>query len=167
MTARELAVAARRFIEGGSARPVRSGPVESGRARAEAAPESRMQSGVGSGVRVQAEENSATRPRAPATFEFWPRAAALLARQALERGLDDLWSARAPRVREASRHAQLLCLGAFVPDEELVSGVRHAWHGLSRACHHQQYELSPTAGELGVWLEVVERFLAHDPAAVQ
>ena len=42
----------------------------------------------------------------------WPRAVALLARQALEQGLDDFWGARAPRVREASRHAQLLCLTA-------------------------------------------------------
>ena len=96
---------------------------------------------------------------------IWPRAVALMARQALEQGLDDLWGAVAPRVREASRHAQLLCLGAFVADEELVGGVRHAWHGLSRACHHHAYELPPTAAELERWLDAVERFLAHDPGA--
>ncbi|MEZ5285545.1 MAG: hypothetical protein R2712_12235 [Vicinamibacterales bacterium] len=59
---------------------------------------------------------------------IWPRAA-LLGRQALEQALDDLWGAVAPRVREASRHAQLLCLDAFVRHDELVTGVRHAWHG--------------------------------------
>ena len=94
---------------------------------------------------------------------IWPRAMALLGRQALEQGLDDLWGAVAPRVRDASRHAQLLCLGAFVRDAELVSDVRHAWHGLSRACHHHAYELAPTADELERWLAAVERLLAHDP----
>lgn len=99
------------------------------------------------------------------SFGFWPRASALLARQALENGLDDFWGAVAPRVRDASRHAQLLCLGAFVADQDLVSGVRHAWHGLSRACHHQVYELAPTAAELERWLDAVDRFLAYDPVA--
>ncbi len=94
---------------------------------------------------------------------IWPRAVALLGRQGLEQGLDDLWSAVARPVRDASRHAQLLCLGAYVPNQELVSEVRHAWHGLSRACHHQVYELAPTAAELARWLDAVERFLRYDP----
>jgi 5-methylcytosine-specific restriction protein B len=78
----------------------------------------------------------------------WPRAAALLARQALEQGLDDLWGAVSPRVHGASRHAQLLYLGEFIRDEEVANGTRYASHGLSRACHHQVYELSPTEAEL-------------------
>jgi len=94
---------------------------------------------------------------------IWPRAVALLGRQALEHGLDDLWRALAPRMRDASRHAQLVCLGAFVRDEALVSGIRHAWHGLSRACHHHAYELPPTAEELGRWLDAVDRLVAFDP----
>ena len=98
-----------------------------------------------------------------ATFGSWPRAAALLARQALEQGLDDLWGALSPRIGEASRHAQLLCLGEFIQDEELVSGTRYAWHGLSRACHHQVYELSPTEAELSTWLDAVDRLVTHDP----
>ena len=68
-----------------------------------------------------------------------------------------------PRVRGASRHAQLLCLGEFIRDEELVSRTRHAWHGLSRACHHQVYKLSPTEAELSTWLDAVDRLVAHDP----
>lgn len=94
---------------------------------------------------------------------LWPRAVALLARQSLERGLDDLWAAVAPRVLGSSRKAQLLSLGQFVRDRELVDGVRHAWHGLSRACHHHSYELPPTAAELERWLEAAERLAAHDP----
>lgn len=94
---------------------------------------------------------------------IWPRAAALLGRQALEQAMDDLWGAVSPRVREVSRHAQLLCLAEFVRNEELVTGIQHAWHGLSRACHHQVYELPPTAEELSQWLEAVERLVRYDP----
>ena len=110
-----------------------------------------------------ASQGAPTRAHDRGTFGLWPRAVALLGRQALEQGLDDLWGALAPRVREASRHAQLLCIGEFVRDEELVSAVRHAWHGLSRACHHQVYELPPAAAELERWLDAVERLVAHDP----
>ena len=98
-----------------------------------------------------------------ATSGAWPRAAALLARQALEQGMDDYWRAAAPRAIGASRRAQLLCLDAFLTDEELVGEVRHAWHGLSRACHHQVYELSPTAIELERWLDAVDALLTYDP----
>ena len=98
-----------------------------------------------------------------ASFGSWPRASALLARQALEQGLDDLWGAVAPRAREAPRRAQLLCLGAYLQDDGVVSGVRYAWHGLSRACHHQDYELPPTATELARWLDAVDALLSYDP----
>jgi hypothetical protein len=110
-----------------------------------------------------ATESARVHPPERTAFGSWPRAAALLARQALEQGLDDLWGALSPRIREASRHAQLLCLGEFLRDEELVSGTRYAWHGLSRACHHQVYELSPTEAELSTWLDAVDRLVTHDP----
>ena len=119
----------------------------------------------GAPVRVIARTNDKANriPSAPDLAGIWPRSAAVLARQALEQGLDDFWGARAPRVREASRRAQLLCLGAYLHDDEVVSGVRYAWHGLSRACHHQVYELPPTATELERWLDAVDALVAHDP----
>jgi hypothetical protein len=110
-----------------------------------------------------AAEGARRRPNEVVVLGSWARAAALLARQALEQGLDDLWGAVSPRVREASRHAQLLCLGEFIRDEEVVNGARYAWHGLSRACHHQVYELSPTEAELSTWLDAVDRLVSHDP----
>jgi len=88
----------------------------------------------------------------------WPRAVALLGRQALEQALDDFWRQRARGVEQASTHAQLLCLSTYLDDAEVVSSVRYAWHGLSRACHHHVYELPPTAEELQALLEAVERF---------
>lgn len=48
-------------------------------------------------------------------------------------------------MRDEVRAGVRLTLGTFVRDEVLVSGVRHAWHGLSPACHHQVSELAPTA----------------------
>lgn len=89
----------------------------------------------------------------------WPRAAALLGRQALEHALDAFWNKHSPGVVKASRHAQLLCLSAYLDDAEVVRSARYAWHGLSRACHHHVYELPPTAGELEHLLAMAERLV--------
>jgi hypothetical protein len=131
----------------------------------EVAAEARAMIHSGAPVPVSARTNDRVNsvPSAPDLAGIWPRSAAVLARQALEQGLDDFWGARAPRVREVSRHAQLLCLGAYLQDDDVVSGVRYAWHGLSRACHHQVYELPPTATELERWLDAVDALVAHDP----
>ena len=131
----------------------------------ELAAEARAMIHSGAPARLIAGTNNQARraPSAPDLAGIWPRSAAVLARQALEQGLDDFWGARAPRVREVSRHAQLLCLGAYLQDDKVVSGVRSAWHGLSRACHHHVYELSPTATELERWLDAVDALLAYDP----
>lgn len=118
-------------------------------------------------MEVGSHPDSPASARDGGTAVLWPRAVALLGRQALEQGLDALWGAVAPPVKDVSRHAQLLCLGAYVPHEDLVSDVRHAWHGLSDACHHQVYELAPTAIELGLWLDGVDRFLRYDPTRLR
>jgi hypothetical protein len=96
----------------------------------------------------------------PVTAGRWPRAAALLARQALEAGTDLLLAERAPGAeRSRSGRAKLLCLRRFA-GAEVALPVEHAWVALSHACHHHAYELPPTAGELRGWLDVVEEFLA-------
>jgi hypothetical protein len=95
------------------------------------------------------------------TAGIWPRASALLARQALEMALDDFWRANRPGVEACSTPAQLLCLREFWPDPEAAGRIHHAWTGLSRACHHHPYELAPTAGELEGWFSVVEMACAH------
>ena len=89
----------------------------------------------------------------------WPRAAAFLARQALEDTLDELWLSNMPGVEKASRASQLACLSYASPDRELADGVRIAWSGLSRACHHHAYELAPTTAELDHWISQVERLV--------
>jgi hypothetical protein len=94
----------------------------------------------------------------PETAGLWPRAAALLARQALEMGLDEFWEGRAPGVENASARAQLLCLPTYM-DALTARKADHAWEALSRACHHHPYELSPTAAELSSWIEDVDQVL--------
>jgi hypothetical protein len=94
----------------------------------------------------------------PETAGLWPRAAALLARQALEMGLDEFWMSHAPGVEDASARAQLLCLPAYM-DPPTARKADHAWEALSRACHHHPYELAPTAAELSSWIEDVNQVL--------
>ena len=89
------------------------------------------------------------------TAGLWPRAAALLARQALEGALDELWRARRLELGACSTKAQLICLREYLGDPELAGRVHHAWMALSQACHHHPYELAPTADELRGLIEVV------------
>ncbi len=97
----------------------------------------------------------------PSTAGLWPRATALLARQALESALDDFWKkVREPGMAQCSMKAQLLCLPHYLGDEALAERASYAWAGLSRACHQHPYELSPTSAELLGWLAVVELLIA-------
>ena len=95
------------------------------------------------------------------TAGFWPRAAALLTRQALEVAVATFWSAQAPGVEDCSRKAQFLCLGRYLGDEPLAQRAHVTWGALSGACHHHVYDLAPTREELQAWRdsvsEVVER----------
>jgi len=84
----------------------------------------------------------------------WPRASAILGRQALELALDQLWAEVAPGLEKASRRAQLLCLPEYV-ESDLANQVRYTWYGLSAACHHHAYELPPVVSELNGWLTEV------------
>ena len=96
------------------------------------------------------------RPEA-ATAGVWPRATAVLARQAIESAMRELWCLHAPGLESCSARAQLLCLGEYLRDEELAAAVSNAWGALSRACHHHPYEIDPTAEELRGWIRVADR----------
>jgi hypothetical protein len=93
-----------------------------------------------------------SRPGA-ATAGVWPRAAALLARQALEAAMASLWAARPQTAGLAERpmRSQLLCLCAVTGDQTAARAAYLA-AALSRACHYHCYELAPTAAELDRWL---------------
>ena len=93
----------------------------------------------------------------PAVFAGrWPRAVALLARQALEAALAELWTKRGVKIGWASERAQLLCLPHVIGDRDLSADTVVAWNGLSEAAHQHPYALPPTAGDLAGWLDTVD-----------
>jgi cytochrome c5 len=85
----------------------------------------------------------------------WPRAVALLARQALELAVDDALRRQAPGAERASIRARMLCLPSYV-STATAHDAHFLWGTLSRACHQHPYELAPTATELDDWLGGVE-----------
>jgi hypothetical protein len=88
------------------------------------------------------------RPSA-ATAGLWPRAAALLARQALESALDQLWASSPDTggLAQCTMRTQLTCLPAYL-DPATAQEISYVWASLSEACHYHPYELGPTAAEL-------------------
>lgn len=95
----------------------------------------------------------------PEIAGLWPRASALLARQALESALDRYWTARGIALDACSTLPQLICLTRYLEDGDLAGQVRHTWNALSDACHHHAYDLAPTAEELTVLLDAVQAFV--------
>jgi len=98
------------------------------------------------------------------TAAIWPRAAALLARQALEQGLDAYWRSRALKLDALGTRPQLICLQTYLADRELAARANDTWSSLTQACHHHPYELSTGREELKAWLEAVAETLAATEA---
>lgn len=96
----------------------------------------------------------------PKTAGLWPRAAALLARQALEQSLDAYWNAKGMGLASLPTTPQLICLREYLNDEPLAARVRHTWNALSQVCHHHPYELAPTVAELSLLLDGVRELVA-------
>lgn len=94
----------------------------------------------------------------PSSAGLWPRATALLIRQALEEAVDEYWRARQLPLDSLPTQAQLVCMRMMTADGTLPARLHEAWGALSRACHHHPYELAPTAAELAAWIEVVQHF---------
>ena len=85
----------------------------------------------------------------------WPRAVALLTRQAIEGILFDLWRTVSPGVEAAPMRAQLLVLRQSIAPA-VAAETEYAWAALSQACHQHPYELVPTAEELGAWVNAAD-----------
>ncbi len=91
------------------------------------------------------------------TAGLWPRAAALLARQALEQALDDFWRRKGVSLDGCPTRPQLICLREYLHHDAagLAGPVNHAWNALSQACHHHPYELAPSLTDLNRHMLVV------------
>ncbi len=92
---------------------------------------------------------------------IWPRAAALLARQALEAAMAGLWASQrqATGLANCTMRSQLLCLAAYL-DPASASHAAYLYAALSHACHYHAYELAPTAAELTNWLDQTAQLIA-------
>ena len=97
--------------------------------------------------------------RHSATRGVWPKAEALLGRQALETAI----SQRFPEVANASGRARNLCLPTLLGDRELARDLIQSWGALSHATHYHAYDLSPTATELEHWLAPVAELISRGP----
>ncbi|GEM_PF-466037 len=97
---------------------------------------------------------------ATASVGGWPRAVALLTRQALETALDEFWksSPSTAGLCGCARKTQLICLPAYL-DPRLAREAGYVWAALSSACHHHPYDLAPTAAELSGWIDAVATLL--------
>lgn len=91
------------------------------------------------------------------TTGLWPRATAVLIRQALEDRMTIILTKRIPGVYESSSRTKLICLQSELDDARLAQEVAHAWSALTIACHHRGYDLAPTADELQGYLETVSK----------
>jgi hypothetical protein len=85
------------------------------------------------------------------------RAAALLLRRALERGLDDFWRGVAPDMTRNGRH-RILCLEAYI-DRATARRLYLTWAALSTACHHRVHELPPSPTDVHDRLSAVTELL--------
>lgn len=96
----------------------------------------------------------------PGDVPCWPRAAALVIRQALEHAVEArLVAVHGPFIERPSFTAQLVALRSVV-DDELAREVAWAWVALSQATHAHGYGIGPTRGELMRWYATAERLAA-------
>lgn len=83
----------------------------------------------------------------------WGRAVAVLARQAMERALDDYWAAVDPSmVGLRNTRASFICLRSYWTTDG-AAGAYYSWQLLSRACHYQSYDVEPSAAEVAELLK--------------
>jgi hypothetical protein len=96
----------------------------------------------------------------------WPRAVALLTRQALEQALDEFWqsSPATAGMTGCTMKTQLTCLHCNL-EPDLAREIGYIWAALSNACHYHPYDLAPTAAELCGWIDAVATLLATINAA--
>lgn len=92
------------------------------------------------------------------TEGVWPRGAAILTREAIERTCDVYWRVTVRDMCWATMRQQWLALPAYLGRDPAVPAAEHAWAALSEACHQRSYEVGLTAAELRAHLETATRF---------
>lgn len=92
------------------------------------------------------------------------RAACWLARASLESTVDDLLAVRHRSAPEATMRSKLAVLQvAYEQHPEVAVRAEYAWNGLSRACHHHAFELTPAGSEVQYLIDLVATLRTHLP----
>lgn len=89
----------------------------------------------------------------------WPRATAVLLRQALEAAIDEVWSGREPAMIDTSWRSKQVALVGYVP-ADIALETASLWGTLSAACHVHEYDLAPTTTDLRMLLTTSQRVCA-------
>lgn len=94
----------------------------------------------------------------PAAFDHaaWARSAILLARQAVEDAVSDIFAATVPAMTDRSFRSQFVALPFYVTDDDLGRRAHQLWSELSAACHPYAYDLAPSLPEVRDWIERAE-----------
>ena len=87
-----------------------------------------------------------------------PRAAVFLIRRALEEHLNAYIRRNRPALEHCAMGTKTIWLAQHL-DSALAGRLAAVWHSLSGACHHQQYAMPPTVGEILSWHDEVEHVL--------
>ncbi len=87
-----------------------------------------------------------------------PRAAAVVARQALEEEVTARCAELATFAHRPRMRSRLILLRHHHPEVGRIAQI--AWDGLSGAVHHHSYELQPTAAEVRSLLRLVAEVVA-------
>lgn len=92
------------------------------------------------------------------------RAAAWVARTALEDVLADLLRAKGCVPGRAGTRSVLSCIEILYATEapRVPQLCEYAWQGLSRACHHHAFELAPTHAEVAALVQTVRDLRTAD-----
>ena len=88
-----------------------------------------------------------------------PRAAAAVARQALEEAVAARCAGLVECLQRPTMRSQLIILRAL-GDRRVGRTAQVAWEGLSQACHHHAYELRPTTDEVRGLVRLVNEVVA-------
>jgi hypothetical protein len=86
------------------------------------------------------------------------RAAAVVARAALELAVDARLAEHGLDLTRATMRSRLICLTTLV-DGDAGEAAAVAWAGLSAGCHQHAYELTPTWAEITHLIGLVETVL--------
>lgn len=89
------------------------------------------------------------------------RAAAFLARQALEDTTRALCRRAGATIDRATMRSQLVIVRVLHGDQ-IADTANLAWTGLSNSCHHHAYELAPTVDEVRYWVNLVTDLTSLD-----